>query len=334
MPLDLRATTAFDVLQAAIGRPDEYTLRGSGAKTSNGEILFALDGEGKRHLLIPAGDSRVAEDTQSAGVQIRETTLVIEGTDTAYADVVCERPALNDVFYMFVEDVLDGAEGASHPTAVARATLDRWRELLESFGGGLLSKRRVAGIVAELLILQFVAENVDDLSVSAWTGPTGHRHDLVIPGASIEVKSTLSTDDRVVTVHGLRQLMALPGKELFLVLVRLISDPEGSLNLPDLLDQLALEGFAAQELNSRTSSLGVDPSDYDRYRAISFSLESIEVYTPEDNGFPRLTLSSLTHDLPPGVDDLTYTVDLDVVQEQAMSQQEFKVLLQKLDGTL
>src|SRR5688500_6051884 len=67
--------------------------------TSTGPIMYALDGEGRPHLLLPvAPDALFSIDQQSAGVQLLRRKLEDGPTLGTFVDLVCLKPHLVELF--------------------------------------------------------------------------------------------------------------------------------------------------------------------------------------------------------------------------------------------
>lgn len=329
MPRDLRVSQAFDVLETVANPEARLMTRQSGIGNPWGELLFGVDSTGRRHLLIPIeAGGEILEDRASAGVQIHDTGVIAEVG--RFADVICLRPHLGAIFEILVEDLLDALEDSADPVADAHGVLERWRELFERPRTSLLGTTELAGVVGELIVLRELAGPETQCQASWWTGPLGHVHDIVGPGHSLEVKTTLKRDDSHVVIHGLGQLASLPGRDLHLVFVRLLQDPAGLFTLPGLIDELSQTGLNRSELVSRAQSAGVDRRDYPTYDEIAFSIVAIEAFPTDVVGFPRLTEQSIGGPPPPGVSTVQYTADLNVVQVHAISDDRLRELFRSI----
>ena len=97
--------------------------------------------------------------------------------------------------------------------------LNKFRRLLQ--GLGRLTEAEEIGLFGELLFLVRLVQDSDGGSaVSCWTGADHEEHDFAVGGNDVEVKTT-SAERRSHRVHGLNQLVANPGRALWLLSVQL-----------------------------------------------------------------------------------------------------------------
>ena len=92
---------------------------------------------------------------------------------THYIDVACEEADLRDLFAIFCDDLLDRLEeDPAAPAAVCVSVLDRWRDLFNPEAGRLLGEQALVGLLAELHVLERVADRAQGsaLRLVDWTG--------------------------------------------------------------------------------------------------------------------------------------------------------------------
>jgi hypothetical protein len=78
----------------------DYRVRESDKiKFPSGRLLFAVDEQRRRHVLVPVPDNfKVHEDRKSSGVQILGHKLLDDSNLRNFLDLVCLKPDLNGIF--------------------------------------------------------------------------------------------------------------------------------------------------------------------------------------------------------------------------------------------
>jgi putative PD-(D/E)XK family protein DUF4420 len=325
---------AWDALQGT-GRVIRGELRVfvSDVQMPAGPVLFAVDSEGLRHLLIPVvAGHHSTEDRDSAGVQVRSRQLEDAGRLEEFVDVVCQKPHLNELFSILLTEMMQGlARDPDHPAVLCVQVLNRWRELLQREPPGVLGQEALSGLFGELWHMRELAR-LEPASLAIWLGPKGGRHDFLRGVMALEVKSTSSRLDRprVFEIHGVDQLRPPPGGTLHVAAMRLERAHDAGESVPDVLDEIAALGADRLELTRRTALLGFDVRDADIYRTIRFHVLEDRMYSV-DAGFPRLTASSFVGGaLPPGVVNLRYQIDLTGEPPHPMNQKAVRRLYEAL----
>ncbi|MFF0413483.1 PD-(D/E)XK motif protein [Kitasatospora sp. NPDC004745] len=317
-------------LDAAPVKPG-HVLRTSAlpVTTAHGPLLAAVDAGGMRHLLIPlATRQRLSAGMASGSLRILERPLEDDESYGRFADIACTSRELDDVFTALCRDVLLAlAADGERPYRTARAVVERWRRL---FSGGrrVLTDEQAVGLFGELLVLIGLLE-LDPGAVRHWTGPEGERHDFTDGRLAVEVKtSATASERRLFQVHGLDQLEPPKDGELFLAWNRLQPDPGGR-----TLDELVAH---ARDLCddeaaflTKLAAVGYRGSDHDQDGRRLSPVESR--WYPVDDGFPKLTTSSIPGaEVPAGVLDVTYTVDLAGVRTDRLTKEAVNDLLTRM----
>ncbi|GGW83804.1 PD-(D/E)XK motif protein [Streptomyces galilaeus] len=273
------------------------------------EVRVGVDGRGDHHLLVPAdGQSAVVEDHQAAYIKIQRGELFVDGRTRLFTDIVCHHPNLSELFddilaAMLVELAADPGQRAE---TVCKRVLDEWRELLRR-RGGLLGDEALRGLFGELIVLEQVLTANPANSLSTWCGPDREPHDFCLGNGDLEVK-TLGVNGSTVRIHGIGQLEPPTGGALHLVVVRLISAPDG-LALPDLAERLRSKVGDRRDFALALARSGYSQLDADHYRDRRFSVARITAL-PIDETFPRIVPSVLSGMLPNEVSALSYSLDL------------------------
>lgn len=303
----------------------------SGASTAYGPVLLGVDADGARHVLVPIGDTLPVEDRASVGVQIAARKLA-EGSRplaSPYVDVHCLQPHLSRIFATLVDDLLAeiGSADAS-PGAICVAVLDRWRELLRATPPPKLSRQQLAGLLAELLLLERLIELAGPRALSVWTGWESDRVDFRNAGIVAEVKASTIRDRRAFTVHGLTQLVAPNDADLLLVLSRFEPTPEGRHSVPETIERILARGVPTPELTHRLGRAGWVADQHDA--GLTSRFDELETcHWAVDDSFPRLVPSMIDGGVPAGVTQLQYQV---TVESDPLDAASVESALAKLAG--
>jgi hypothetical protein len=273
-----------------------------------GSLLLGV-GAG-RHLLVPlpAGAHRAFhEDRRGAAVHLRLRPQESGAAHVWYADLVGLKPSLNHVFSPFCADVIARIEGGKHdPIKEMRAALASWRSLFAS-GEQRLTTKELAGLYGEMEILVRLLQR-DRRAVRLWHGPLHGLHDFSDDHTAIEVKATLSDEDRKVHIHHLDQLEAPAGGSLSLAFFRLDTGTGEGTTVPELVAR-ALELGDENGLVTRLEAGGYHQAHAEHYAQSKF-LVLDEVWFDVDGNFPRLAPSSFIDGVPEWASDFEYRLDL------------------------
>ncbi len=310
MTLDVTTSSAYLILDAKRDAGG-YTSMPTGVDCDAGSSLFAIGPDGMRRLLVPISDSEVVrEDTRGASVQVLEHTLEDAGQQKRYIDVVCLRTDLDDVFGLFVDDVLSALGSGRGEVSAVSGVLSQWRELLAGSRALEIGDQRLAGFLGELLTFLDVERMSPSSTLDAWVGPSGNLHDIIVSESHFEVKTTTSMQNRHVVINGLAQLDDVVDATLYLVSVRLVPDPDGDVSLRALIEDASQLGIGSVDVYTKAASAGIDASSLARAAARRFRHIDTLIFKVDDQ-FPRLTERSIEAPLPQGVSDVRYTVRLD-----------------------
>jgi hypothetical protein len=320
-------------IENSVGRPgrDEHRAAGAGTRTDAGEVLFSIDGELHAHLLmpVPAGTALV-EDRRSEGVQVVRHELLEGDGRQLYVDLVCTKPHLERTFHLLAEEILEELRaGKRQPDQIAVAAIARWRELLDRPPRPPLGRERLAGLFGELLVLGELVALIPG-ALELWSGPRRQRHDFTGATCSIEVKTTMSIKRRI-EVNGLDQLAPPDTGELYLRFFR-VEEASGSSSVPDLVEKLADAGVARRELLTLLAAVDYDMAHENDYRRHGFRVVERRLYRVT-RGFPCLTNLSFTGGAPPpGIDGVSYGVNLDFAGPYELKETEWPSVVRQLAG--
>jgi hypothetical protein len=270
-------------------------------------VRVALDRDGNRHLLVPAGAEVIDADTRPSVLSFLHGTYAFAGQTMAYLDVICHDRDLDPEFGDLVQDLLECVAHSPHPAAEAARLIQRWRRMFRPEISRGLSEQEQIGLFAELLMLRALKGVDPALDPRTWTGPERQPHDFELADACLEVKAVgpSSTD---VTIHGLEQLAQHGARPLHLVIVTLQQDPEGTTPGELALDVLSMFPNAAA-LRSLFSQAKLVPESplLNRLRFSLVATTTVAIH----QSVPRLVNGSLVGGkLPAAVHGVSYRVSL------------------------
>jgi hypothetical protein len=278
------------------------------------DVWLAVDPAKRRHLLVRVTGEDVGQHLLATrGLNASTESLSLEGRPVdVWVDIVCLDDALANTFTTVASDLV--AEVRAHPSnpfEAAQRTLRRWRWFWGVDPTGM-SDEQALGLFGELWFLHRWATHPQ--AVETWLGPTGSRHDFVSQSLSVEAKAARVRADGPVRhrIASLDQLDDPETGELLLFSLTVVNDPNAANTLPGLVitirDQLRTTGELLGLLDRRLAESGWTPAAADRHSQ-TMRVTAEELYRV-DHSFPRLTGDTFPAGLPPGVDNVTYTVDL------------------------
>lgn len=266
----------------------------------------ALDAGGARHLLVPVGRETVTADPRPAVLGLTVRRLGFDAVSEAFVDVSCAEAELFPEFDDVVADVLESVRVSDRPAAATIQTVGRWRRLFKSRLMRGLSRQAKLGLFAELCTLAALVDADPDFPVSAWRGPLREPHDFEAPSRCLEIKALGATSDSI-TVHGIEQLASHGDRDLDLLLLRVVDDPEGR-TVDEVIKDVRRKARSTADLQMRLAAAGWAASPGEDTE--TFAIEEI-LRIRINESVPRLVAASLaTASLPDGLHDLRYELDL------------------------
>lgn len=293
--------------------PRGLRMRDSDIAVAAGYVSHAIDALGYRHLLVPlTAEQQPVADHRSHGVSLSPRNLQDDRGLTRYVDVVCEETDLRDLFAIFCDDLLDRLEDDSAgPAAVCVSVLDRWRDLFTPKGGRLLGEQALVGLLAELHVLERLADRSLEAALRLWTGPDKARADFTGAQASIEVKATTNRERATVAIHGMQQLDQASLEDVYLHVEQFERVPSGGDTVPNAVRRLLQSGLSRTGLVRSLTSVGYLEADREAYQLVRFELTAARTFRASGPGFPRLVPSALTD---PGlalrIHEVQYSIDV------------------------
>lgn len=296
------------VSSLAIQGTSELYLRSLGHSIQAGVLMAAANQSGRFAVLVPLLGEEAFADQPSGGA-IRLSRTLVKGAP--YASVTCADPDLNDIFIIFVRDLVQRLPATGPCAGALIEHVDHWRELfVEAKASGLLSLPQVAGLMAELLTLERIVTRDAERRLAVWSGPSKSQHDFRTSSRALEVKATLAREGFRTSISSVEQLNAPDGVSLHLSLFKLQVAPDGD-SLPKAIRRIKALGVDSHEFELLLLRSGYRPSFEDFYGG--YVLETLAEYTfdVKNESFPKIVPGSFAGaHVPYGVEQLSYVIDL------------------------
>ncbi|MGC5322413.1 PD-(D/E)XK motif protein [Micromonospora arida] len=261
--------------------------------------------------------------TLTSGILVTQTSATTTGQPTL--DLVLRDPQHADIFTALTADLLQtlATNDAPNPGTTVLSRLEDWRHLLAAAKPEGMSAEQQRGLYGELTVLaDTLLPNLGPRAVHAWTGPERHLQDFQFPTLAIEVKTVSATNDEAVRIANERQLDHLGPGQLFLATLALDGRRGGTgQTLPELVARLRanpnLAGAGADFENKLILAGFLDTQSH-LYEQVRYRVRRTRTHKV-GAGFPRIT----ENDLPDGVSDVSYTVNLMAASAHSVSPLEF-----------
>lgn len=225
---------------------------------------------------------------------------------------------LESVFGRLCQDLVDAAGDMPDEKALVSLFRDRlnlWKKLFQHGGSGFLQYREIKGLIAELLVLEFLLCNESrgaHETIAGWIGPLGADQDFMYSDRAIEVKA-IGPGAESVSISSLEQLDCPVPIHLVLTTLRQATPGEpGAVGLNGLTTRI--EGAIAsspEALNVfKDRLLEARYVEHDFYENVLFEAISSSSYRVNEK-FPKLVSSMV----PAGVVEASYKVDINAITE-------------------
>jgi hypothetical protein len=324
---------AWRVLETRGLGHDQVRVRQLDVITRHGRVLLGIDELDQHHLLLPVASGTVVDaDTSSGGVQIRAFDLMEGGSIRSFADVMCTKPHLNEMFSLLLTEIAGQITATEdRPDQIARRVLEKWRELL-ALGPSLLPPlQSLTGLFGELHCLRELVRR-SPAAQQHWVGPSHARHDFVTPWGALEVKTTRAREATAISMSSVDQLLNPPDGPLFLAVLQIEEHPTAGSSIPVLIDEMIALGAAAEPLLRKIAEYGLPATSLPKLRGLSFVLKRRIVFRIQ-GAFPRVIPESFVGGrVPHGVLGLRYDIDLAVAEPLGLAEAEVTEAFDLLAG--
>jgi hypothetical protein len=294
----MRDGSALVVGEASVLVADSYGSRRTWLGYQEGEFAtayFTTDSERDVSYSV----------SQVISVQSVEIHDEVTGRTDRALKVVCHEPRLDDVFFVFIDEVRSAVGGEGEVIDVVNAAASDWRRLLH-VAMTELSEAAAAGIYGELRFLEDAMEELGPSAIELWQRTAQDIHDFTGDTARVEVKTSAFQDRSAVTVHGLRQLEPSVTGSLTLAVVEIQRHGTDSIEL--VAERLRALGADHQVLTGKLRDAGyvegMPGSDKFTFSLLSWRFWEI------DHHSPVLNRSALHEQVADAVSSLSYSLNL------------------------
>ena len=298
--------------------------------TVAGPVRLAVAANGEPRLLLPLARRETPASVDAGNsLSVSVSSFSYKGSRLRFLDLICVREDLETVFGEVVDEILARIGRGDRCVDAAQSTIEDFRALLMGADATDVGVGRVAGLVAELLVLNRLLDRSPS-AWRAWRGPAGDRHDFRVGDTSLEVKASLRSGTSGVTINGLGQLETPVEGTLHLLHIVLEPVTGGILSLARLVRSAMSKADEPPRVETLLDAMGCRDANAEEWNRHSFRRESERLYEIRP-GFPRLTHTMLKDGaVPHGVHDITYTIDLSVAEDFRCQTAEYRDLEAKL----
>jgi len=302
-------------LEATLPTGDDWRVRPPMPEVCT-RFLASLSASGERRFLIPLQpEEESLEDTRSRGLSVRTLEMVEEGGVAGrFLVVECREVGGYELFDLVGEELATVVAVQPPATAVTRV-LAKWRRFWGQVPRSLLSRQEQIGLFGEIWFLYhwLLPLTTAGVATQRWRGPFGARNDFEWPNRAVEVKASTVVRGPVFRIGSLDQLDPPTTGELFLFTLRLREEASAIFTLPTLIAdcRAAVEGDgdALGRYETALIQAGYSPAHDADYAQIRWRIIGEKLY-PVSEDFPRINAASFAGELPPGISEISYTLDL------------------------
>lgn len=296
--LDTEATTDQNGLHAV----------STGLAVAAGEILAGVDAAANRHLLVPLLPGEAfAQDLTGSAVQLHRITE----SGTTYLSAVCLIRDLDDIFIQFARELSRELPQSQSPAKDVVGAFALWKKLFaDAMSQGGLTEPQQIGLLAELQLLERIVVLDPERDLEVWTGPDRSQHDFRRGTHAVEVKATLAREGRRIGISSVEQLNSPPGVKLILVHTRFERDATGD-SLPLAVDRVLALSVGSTAFEKLLLAAGYRQKHAPLYASHRYRTVDQRFYDVQDPAFPKIAPASFQGGvLPPGIENLSYTIDI------------------------
>jgi hypothetical protein len=276
---------------------------------SENDVLLCITQDGNPGILLrnPGGRSPLPKPGCGRLVVKREQLLREGSQPDDYIRIECLESGLETPFALLVSQVVSHLVLGATPSKACMDAVLEFRRLLSRNGGLLPSEDEILGLVGELLLLRRLVSASPHLW-QGWNGPLGSARDYSWGVVDIEAKASRMAGESRLTVNGLDQLEPEEDRELLIHHSILTDNPMGTIDVPDLVDEIRGQISDPEGFDTRLASAKYLSEQRDLWLEHRFTLHGSHIYRVSED-FPRIRKSDFPDGtLPAGVSKLRYDV--------------------------
>lgn len=262
------------------------------------QILFFVQEGGVRNI-------KALENI--AGVEVK----IIEFNNDTYR-LICTLTSydfdIKEKFTFVAKDIANYCSEFNGPQLFIKVQerIKSWSNFLKPKKNGLSNSEFVGlwgelYVVSELLMKTHTPADV----VRFWIGPEDKKQDITLDSISIEIKTSISGDARIIKISSIDQLQKVTDKLFLLHVIANPSSGDKGLSLKEMYDNCL--NLISHDLNVETSFLQKISILYgqanEKQLNEEYSIVSLTLFDVRDD-FPRITRDSLSQ----GISDVKYDI--------------------------
>lgn len=240
-------------------------------------------------------------------IDVRLTSVAVESTgeNVDCIKLVCLDSRLNEVFYVFVDELLVRLMGKKNTFAVLQEAATDWRRLLQLVSVGF-SASAATGLYGELCFLEQAVLAIGPDSLESWQRTQHDVHDFISDVARVEVKTSKFQNESAVSIHGLKQL-AVPSQASLTLAVAEVDINSGE-RIDDVIHRILSLGVDINKLVEKLASIGyvIGMPEAQEYRFTMTSWRFWEISSPS----PVLSSTSLPLPVVDAISSVSYKLHL------------------------
>lgn len=271
--------------------------------------------DGHPMLLVPmVGTESSTDIDQAEGLEI-SVLKVMESGRVRMLELACRNESLESVFLDLVDNICGRIRAGGSAVDCTNAALEDFRNLLRS-QSLTLGLEDIIGLFGELLAFNRLLEMGIDAS-EYWTGPSGGRHDFMLPDYSLEIKTSERQHIKSVTIHALDQLEVIDPQKLFLWFFSLERDPANGVGVSELIETIESKLPDKKAFQKALENAGWQVNSECDY--LKWSVQVGQLYQIDD-AFPKITPATFVGGKPAGVSHVEYRIDLDHARDSRVDE--------------
>lgn len=235
-----------------------------------------------------------------------------------------------DLFCVLSDDIINATKKMENQEQMIKTFFSRlhaWINFLTKCGPTGLGKESARGLFGELWFLsEYLLKNNLSTLINGWTGPKGTPQDFQFPETAVEVKTTIMKQPQKIKINSELQLDDRGIKQLFIFYLSILERKGDGLTLPDIIAHIRIylkdDSTLLNLFNELLFISGYLDDHANYYSTTSYVIRN-ESFFLISEGFPRL----IEKDLPSGVGDLKYSIDVSKCSKFFISSDTFLRLL-------
>lgn len=250
----------------------------------------------------------------SQAILIRTTIVddALSGDRVPTVRVSCLDPKLVEVFYGFMDDVIERLETNVDVLQTLVVAAGEWRSLLQ-VSQNPLSDSMAAGLYGEVCFLEQLTREIGPTSLNMWQRSERDVHDFIAKGSRIEVKCSSFQNRATVTIHGLRQLEPPTNSTLTLAVAEV--QKHGGETIDNVLERILALGVNRDLLTKKLADshyvIGMPGADQHTFSLLSWRYWEIQRATGV------LNKSAIEEHIADAISSVSYALNLSALDSPA-----------------